>query len=242
MCTVTWRRSPDGYQVFFNRDEKRDREPALPPALHVCNGVRYLAALDGRAGGTWLAVNEHGVGIGMLNHYQAGPAAPPGRLSRGLLVTSLMDVPEATAVGDRLPMDILRDYAPFRLLVWAPGQPVQWHQWDGSRRTASVLRDDEMPVTTSSFESDEVVAARRALWDRLLKQWPAPSELFHAEYHRSTDPRGGAYSVFMTRPDAMTVSYSRIRVTEDTATFYYAARSPDDPILPLGQSLVMIRE
>ena len=70
MCTVTWTRRPDGYSVFFNRDELRSRKEALPPRVHDDGTVSYVAPEDGDFGGTWLSVNGAGVTIGLLN----GPA------------------------------------------------------------------------------------------------------------------------------------------------------------------------
>ena len=71
MSTVTWRRIPSGYQVFFNRDELRAREAALPPAPAELNGVRYLAPRESADGGTWLAVNERGLTLGLLDNSEA---------------------------------------------------------------------------------------------------------------------------------------------------------------------------
>ena len=44
-------------------------------------------------------------------------------------------------------------------------------------------------------------------------------------YHRSTDPEGGAYSVWMTRSDAHTVSFSRVAVVPAQIEFLYEPRA-----------------
>ncbi len=75
MCTVSWRAARDGYDLFFNRDELHTRAPELPPALSERDGVRFLAPRDGDHGGTWLAVNEHGLTVCLLNDY-ANPWRP----------------------------------------------------------------------------------------------------------------------------------------------------------------------
>lgn len=236
MCTVTWLRNTSGYQVFFNRDEQKAREPATRPSVRRLNNVRYLAPQDGRSGGSWLAVNEHGLTVGLLNYYEAG--APPrlaGAISRGQLVISLMDAASQDEVAKRLHLHALTSYGPFFLLVWAPGRPVHWHRWDGVRRVASILRDDELPVTTSSFDSEAVVGARRRRFEELVSRHGPPTEAALAAYHRSTDPRGGPYSVFMTRPDAETVSYSQVGVTAGDLAYFYAARSPGaDHLAPVA--------
>lgn len=240
MCTVTWRRNPTGYQVFFNRDEPKSWPPATPPALRELNGVRYLAPADQPGGGSWLAVNERGLTVGLLHHYEAGRAgSPSGERSRGQLVHALIDASSQEEVAERLHLQTLSAYGPFLLLVWAPDRAVHWHKWDGFRRTASVLTDEDMPVTTSSFDPEGVAAARKARFVQMVSKHGPATDLALAEYHRSTDSRGGAYSVFMTRPDAETVSYSRVTVSPDEIKYFYAARAPGAHILPLGQSILL---
>jgi hypothetical protein len=66
-----------------NRDEKLDRH-ALPPAYHWPDQPDVLGGLDVLAGGTWLAINGHGVVAAVLNRSGTlGPA--PGKRSRGAL-------------------------------------------------------------------------------------------------------------------------------------------------------------
>src|SRR5258707_15575033 len=67
MCTATWIRTRDGYELFFNRDELATRKPALPPAAREREGVRFLAPEDGDAGGTWIGVNERAIAVGLAN-------------------------------------------------------------------------------------------------------------------------------------------------------------------------------
>ncbi|HRC86033.1 MAG TPA: NRDE family protein, partial [Thermoanaerobaculia bacterium] len=71
MCTVSWFWTAEGYQLFGNRDESRSRRQALPPRRAEQDGVAYLAPVDADAGGTWIAANELGVTLTLLNFYQA---------------------------------------------------------------------------------------------------------------------------------------------------------------------------
>ena len=69
--------------VGANRDEWLDR-PATAITILRDAEPRILGGRDERAGGTWLAVNEHGVVCGLTNRPVAdGP--DPGRKSRGRL-------------------------------------------------------------------------------------------------------------------------------------------------------------
>ena len=95
VCTVTWLREPSGYRLFFNRDELRSRLEAEPPRRHegrAADGaaVAFLAPVDGDHGGTWIAANEHGVTVGLVNGYRRADASAPADVrSRGLLVRDL---------------------------------------------------------------------------------------------------------------------------------------------------------
>ena len=100
MCTVTWCRTGVGYEIFFNRDERKTRKAARPPSIQRLHGTRYLAPADGDAGGSWIGANEFGVSLALLNNYPAAGREPaPGRISRGLLLLSLMDAESAALSG-----------------------------------------------------------------------------------------------------------------------------------------------
>ena len=65
MCTLTWGRDEaGGLEVFFNRDERKTRPVAEPPALDELNGVRFLSPRDPKGGGAWMIANELGLGSG----------------------------------------------------------------------------------------------------------------------------------------------------------------------------------
>ena len=101
MCTLTWLRSGEGYELFFNRDEARTRLPALPPRVQRRDGVEFLSPLDADAGGTWLGVNAYGLTVGLLNGRADAPA-PAAPRSRGLLVLDLLDAARSADVERRL--------------------------------------------------------------------------------------------------------------------------------------------
>ena len=86
MCLLVfaWRTEP-GFPlvVAANRDERLDR-----PAHSLCvlseRSPRILGGRDDLAGGTWLAVNEHGVVAGLTNRPSPG-GRDPAKRSRGEL-------------------------------------------------------------------------------------------------------------------------------------------------------------
>jgi uncharacterized protein with NRDE domain len=69
--------------VAANRDERLDR-PAVAMTVLRASGPRILGGRDELAGGTWLAVNEHGLVAGLTNQPSASGRDPDKR-SRGEL-------------------------------------------------------------------------------------------------------------------------------------------------------------
>jgi uncharacterized protein with NRDE domain len=69
--------------VAANRDERLDR-PAVPMTVLRERGPRILGGRDELAGGTWLAVNEHGVVAGLTNQ-PSFAGRDPSKRSRGEL-------------------------------------------------------------------------------------------------------------------------------------------------------------
>lgn len=226
MCTVTWWRGPDRYEVFFNRDEQHRRPPAIPPREQVAAGVRYLAPIDPQGGGTWLAVNDRGVTGCLLNYYEREAAATPAEpVSRGLLLMGLLHHSSALALATDAAARASDRYAPFLLLAFDE-QDTCMVRWDGSRAATSRLADADRPVSTSSFDTESVIACRRAAFARVTLGQPSPETL--RRYHLSVDERGGPWSVCLTRRDAQTVSISRVQVARDVVTFTYEPRESDD--------------
>jgi hypothetical protein len=232
MCTLTWLHTADRILLFFNRDEQRTRLPAAPPHLISHHGTRLIAPADGNAGGTWLAANQQGFAVAVLNHYAAdatAPTTPPlGHRSRGHLVLDTAALPDRTTALAALADLDLTAYRPFLLTLLDRHAPPDLLQWDGHTRTLRSLTRADLPVTTSSFRSAEVIAARRACFAETVGPGPTDDPARFERFHHSTDPRGGPWSVLMTRPDARTVSYSRLEITPDRLVFQYAARADDD--------------
>jgi uncharacterized protein with NRDE domain len=85
MCllAILFRTHPDApLVVAANRDELLAR-PAVAMEVLRPESPRILGGRDLLAGGTWLAVNEHGVVAGLTNRIEAG--RDPSRRSRGEL-------------------------------------------------------------------------------------------------------------------------------------------------------------
>jgi uncharacterized protein with NRDE domain len=92
--------------VGANRDEVLER-PAIPITVLDQGPPRILGGRDELSGGTWLAVNEHGVCAGLTNQ-PLGDAKDPSKRSRGELPLALARHETAAAAVDEL----LRAYRP----------------------------------------------------------------------------------------------------------------------------------
>lgn len=233
MCTVSWLPLADGYTLCFNRDERYSRAPAMPPTERMDRGVRYLAPLDGDFGGTWLAANEFGITLCLLNRYRIPGYEPPARpLSRGLLVLELAgstSARDAVAALEDRPLDQVQ---PFSLVAVEPGQAVRVVAWDGQALCGLTHRSPGLILTSSSVTEPEVGAARRATFAALERTTPEAL----VEVHRSHLPERGRCSVCMHREDAETQSFSQVTVLADRITLLHVPDAPcrGMPLPPLA--------
>jgi hypothetical protein len=216
MCTASWLIHDDGYELFCNRDELNTRQRGIAPVWRERNGMRYLAPTDGDHGGSWIAVNERGLSLCLLNLYGVETASPAGRFtSRGLLLAALTHHQSPVEVARDLWSLDLNRYRPFLLLLLARQMMPLLLKWDGTQISGDVR--PQMPVTTSSFDTANVIHARQRRFDELA---PRDAQSLR-RYHFSRDPRGGPYSVCLARADARTVSFSHISVIGNTVNFEY---------------------
>ena len=225
MCTVSWCR-PDrqGYSLFFNRDEHKERLPAAPPSKRIQDGITFLSPTDADHGGSWLVTNELGVTSGLLNHYSATEPFTPARpISRGHLVLSLAGADSAAAVGKLLGQVNPTSYRPFLVFSVDPHGSKLW-VWDGRQLSE---KPPALPLTTSSYRGGEVTDFRRRKFAALGEN-PDPEKL--SGFHQAHDPLRPESSVRMRRDEARTVSCSRIDVTGDSVSFAYRPE-PDDSLL-----------
>lgn len=230
MCTVSWLHEDDGYRLLCNRDEKRDRLPALEPHGETRRGVRFLAPIDGERGGTWLCVNEYGLGLCLLNGACLSglvESSGTGR-SRGEVPLALADARTTHQACARLADIELSAYAPFTLAIAQPGKPVAVAEWDGQRLTVMLDGDSFVPLISSSVDQAGVRAARQAEFART-------SGL--ENFHRSHGDGPSAYSPCMHRADAETVSWSEIHVTANHVRLVYSDGPPCRGMIPVERSL-----
>jgi transport and Golgi organization protein 2 len=226
MCTVSWVHQPGGYHLLSNRDERLTRGRAFAPAISACGGVRYIAPVDADFGGTWLAANEFGISVCLLNGDAGTPAAGSlPRRSRGLLLRELAWASTGADCLLSLRQLDLGPYAPFLLLILEPDRPAILAEWNRERLSVDPAAA-QMPLTSSSFDSRGV--RRFRLIEFARRAGPAaradPALLY--EFHRSHGTSPNAYSPCMHREDAETVSFSWVVVTREEVRFLYSPSAP----------------
>lgn len=249
MCTLTiipWNssapslQSPQGrgLRVVCNRDESRQRPAALAPRLHTLGVRQACMPVDPVSDGTWIGANDAGLIAVLMNVYHRGPetslhaiasitTAP--KLSRGRIIPQVLQagsLREAQALAGALDHAM---FEPFRLVMVDRMQIVEfiWSQGRCDSKPAAPI-PGPLFFTSSGLGDDIVAKPRRRLFDELFAddgQWPARQDAFH----RHVWPGNERASVWMTRPEAMTVSCTEVELEVARVRMTYRARVGDGP-------------
>lgn len=264
MCTVSVvaaGRAP-GFRLACNRDESRRRAAAEPPRRFVAAGRAALAPRDPQGGGTWIAVNDAGVAMAILNRNRVVTgAAGAGRAgagrkhggrsgdagggrpaeSRGAIIPAILGAPTAGEAAARARRIDLAPYPPFRLVV-IDGRRIADLTWDAPGLRLRLRTWDRRPVLfTSSGLGDALVGPpRRTLFRRLFAGPGDPVER-QDRLHRHSWPDRPHLSVCMRRSGARTVSHAVIDVGPAQARFLYYGDAPDNRVRPVARALRLRR-
>ena len=119
--------------VAANRDERLDR-PALPFGVLQRGHPRMLGGRDELAGGTWLAVNEHGVVAGLTNRPAPEGRDPTKRSRGGLPLVVGAHTSAASAAADLAALVRPADYNPAWMLL-GDRQSLHYVDLTGGERT-----------------------------------------------------------------------------------------------------------
>jgi hypothetical protein len=186
--------------------------------LEQREGVHYIAPIDGKYGGSWIAVNEYGLSVCLLN----GTPRAGQFTSRGFLVLSLIAVRSAMEAMERLRQLDMKAYSPFTLAVLTPQCQTAIADWDGGQLRISDHGDARMPLISSSFDVETVRQKRSSEFENMVKSRGGVDEEMLVRFHASHASGPDAYSPCMHRPDAETVSFSRVRVAGEEVEFNFS--------------------
>ena len=258
MCTLTLlRRGDRGFRLAFNRDERRDRVAGEPCRVDEIDGITIVAPRDPEGGGTWIAANDHGLAVAILN----GNPPPErrsfdaGGASRGRLVMAAAGTRDLDAAEEAVRRASVAVRRPFRLLATDgvrilragisldPGRTplrVDMEEWRGR----------PVMLASSGIGDHLVEPRRRACFDAIFAgregdEDPAPLQ---DAFHASVAPLRPHVAVRTNRPEARTVSSSVVEhdVPNGTMTLIHrdlpgdgdAPESPDVRTLTLVHGVV----
>ncbi|HEY7992803.1 MAG TPA: NRDE family protein [Candidatus Eremiobacteraceae bacterium] len=151
MCTLlVWkhRHHRFGLIAAANRDEFLARPATTPTSL--ARDPLVVGGRDVTAGGTWFAVNEHGVVTALTNRRGAG-AHDPSKRSRGLLVGEIArsrSMAEAAKTAERIDA---AEYNPFVLFVGDADEAFALHGGDDGSR---LVRIDDGAHAITNWDLD----------------------------------------------------------------------------------------
>ena len=228
MCTVTFIARKHGYALGMNRDEKRVRITAIPPSIQMLGGRKALFPAEPGAG-TWVGVNEAGIGCALINWYAIARRVSHAPVSRGRVVTHILaaeNLPEMETALAKLPLDRVN---PFRLVAIFPSS-LQVIEWRWNLKRLAMIRHPWETANWISSGYDEAGAqvTRGKIFAAARKQTSFGTLAWLRRLHRSHQPARGPYSTCMHRDDAATVSYTEIIVSSARAVMRYRAGAPCD--------------
>lgn len=234
MCTLTVVPLPGGrVRLAFNRDERRTRPAGRSPARRRFGGREAVLPTDPASGGTWLAVNDAGLALALLNVNRPAPGAGrAARRSRGEVIPALLEcATPAAALGELGRAVRYPDFAPFRLVLVGGGLAADV-LWDGRQPMVMnrLLGGTPLLFTSSGLGDHLVEGVRRELFGDFFAGPADGWEAAQDAYHRHRWPDRPHLSVNADRADARTVSHAVVDLGPGgAATFAYHPDAPDRP-------------
>jgi hypothetical protein len=221
MCTVSIIFAGNRIRLACNRDEQLNRASAHPPVMRTFGERLAVMPIDPTSDGTWVAVNDAGVMMALLNRTTTpGGRNASGAISRGRIIPSLMhceSAREAASLARGLPT---LAYQPFRLIIADSESAFEAISCETKMRVVEHARELPLMFTSSGLGDLLVEGPRRALFRELFPDRDASAarqDLFH--HHRWKDMHH--LSVHMSRRDARTVSFTTIDLTDEQALMEY---------------------
>jgi hypothetical protein len=226
MCTVSFINRKNGYALAMNRDENLTRVMGLPPKLHQVSGRTVLCPSE-PGGGTWIAVNDTGATLALINWYAIKAKVEVHAVSRGEVVNSVGAAEGKDYVDSALAALPLAKMNPFRLIGIFPstGEIFEW-RWDLKNLISKRRSWKPQQWISSGFDEPKAQRIRSATFRQKQSRCPSGSLDWLRRLHRSHAPECGAFSTCMHRPGAITVSCTEIALTSHYATMRYCPGSP----------------
>lgn len=235
MCFVSYIPGQDGFLLGSNRDEHRDRKTAgLPMVLETAAG-RVVMPLDGKAGGTWIALREDGTAVVLLNGaFENHQRQPSYRHSRGLIIPEIMQQPDPQYAFEKFN---LYNLEPFTLVMAGSTFLTEW-RWDGEKLHHKPLQTKGLYCWSSATLYD---AGQQSVREHWFRQAIGAGEITDAETLLRWQSTGGYgpknTDIVLDRADRIgTVSTTVVSVFKNTLQMAY-----QDYLSPLGPEVVQLK-
>ena len=215
MCTLSVITLDNGYLLGMNRDERIVRGAGERPEIHGLNGTTAIYPSDG-TGGTWIAANEHGIGLALLNWN--GVVRHPldvGKVrSRGEIIPALGHSSRMTDLQLAFGLLDLERTPPFRLVgVFLSEQAIGEWRWDSFRLSFDAQGWHSRHWFSSSRSDRDAESLRGAACRNVENESDAGSVPWLRRLHASHVGGAGPFSLCVHRDDVKTLSYSEVMVT-----------------------------
>lgn len=214
MCTLTVVARSDAYLMAMNRDEKIARGTGFPPEIHEFEDAKAIYPNDGD-GGTWIAANEYGIGLAVLNWNDTNPRCAASRKrSRGQVIPALVD---SRSLWDLQAVFSVSNFAgmlPFRMVGVFPSEREIWEwRWDSTQLEFQVHEWMSRHWFSSSLSDDQAETLRGLACSDAQHDSDAGSVPWLRRLHASHRGGPGPFSLCVHREDVKTLSYSEVMVT-----------------------------
>jgi hypothetical protein len=228
MCTLSVIARTDGYLLAMNRDERIVRGAGELPEIHQLNGTTATYPSDG-AGGTWIAGNQHGITLALLNQNSIVQRALDSSKvrSRGAIIPTLASAPSLAGLQAAFCALNLEGIQPFRLVGVFPSERaiVEWG-WDSSQIMFKTHGWQPRHWFSSSLSDSQAESLRGAACRAAQHELDAGSAPWLRRLHASHAGGPGPFSLCVHRDDVKTLSYSELVVTPGRIQMEHFRGSP----------------
>lgn len=219
MCTVTYIPTNQGCIITSNRDEKINREKALPPNEYNIGGKKIVFPKDPKAGGTWIAHSESKI-IVLLNGAKENHIKKENyRKSRGLIVLELITSDNTLKFWQTVD---LSNIEPFTIILFENKKLIQL-QWNEVIKNEDYLNEKEKYIWSSSTLYSEEVREQRKIWfSNFINSVSCPSsdEILH--FHQFTKSDNKEFGLQINRNDILkTVSITQCEISNNKIEMHY---------------------
>jgi hypothetical protein len=200
--------------MAMNRDERIARGEGMPSEVHEFDGTKAIYPNDGD-GGTWIAANECGIALALLNWNDIAPSAKAVKTrSRGGVIPALID---SRSLGDLHVVFSVSNFTgmlPFRLVGAFPAEREIWEwRWDSTQLEFQVHEWKSRHCFSSSLSDKQAESLRGTACCDAQHELDAGSVPWLRRLHASHGGGPGPFSLCVHREDVKTLSYSEIVVT-----------------------------